>query len=401
MATTANPSRRRWRSLFLVLVLFAITGEVLAATGQVTITGPVPGPNGIYEATGDFFVVGTYMMSEDNTPTGTGTYEGCKNVYPYMNGKAAFSPTYFDTVQWFGIYATLSSGVDGKPGVKIDQLEYWGGPNPHSDLGQTKTFSAWVSTSGLPAKPFHTVKVYLEDLFSVSCYKGAVKTDSPVRATGDIFASATFTFRTPTDIPPFVMEKNLGATCQTGAPSRGTGHPINLATGNKYFREDDFTVSALGGNLSFSRSYNSQSILDGPLGYGWTHSYNVKLEVVDETTLRIMNRDGRYTTFAKANESLYRGTGDEYAQVSRVPDGYLLQEGDGSRWVFDGGGRLIRIEDRHGNATFLTYDGGLLSSVQDAGSGRTLAFTYTDGKLAAVTGPATPENPSGLLTAFS
>ena len=85
MATTANPSDRRWRSLFLVLVLFAITGEVLAATGQVTITGPVPGPNGIYEATGDFFVVGTYMMSEDNTPTGTGTYD--YQVIHFLQGK--------------------------------------------------------------------------------------------------------------------------------------------------------------------------------------------------------------------------------------------------------------------------------------------------------------------------
>jgi Domain of unknown function (DUF6531) len=401
MAATANPSGRRWQGLFLLLLFVAMTGEVSAATGQVTITGPVPGPNGIYEATGDFFVVGTYVMTEDDTPRGDGTWESCKTSFPDLNGRARFWSDYFDTVQWEGIYATLRSGVDGKPGVKIDQLEYWYGPNPHSDLGQTKTFSARVSIGGLPARPFHTVKVYLEDLFSVSCYKGAVKTDDPIPATGDIFASATLTFRTPTDIPPFVLEKNLGGMCQEGAPSRGTGHPINLATGNKYFREDDFTVSAPGGNLSFSRSYNSQSTYDGPLGHGWSHTYNVTLEALDETTLRIMKRDGRYTTFAKANESLYRGTGDEYARVSRVPDGYILQEGDGSRWVFDAGGRLIRLEDRHGNATFLTYDGGLLSSVKDGGSGRTLTFTYTDGKIAVVTGPATSGNPSGLLVSFN
>jgi YD repeat-containing protein len=400
MAAAANSGGRWWRSLFLVLLLLAMTGEAWAATGAVTISGPVPGPEGIYEATGDFSVAGTYTMSEDETPRGDGIWEPCTKNYPGLNGRARFSPDYFDTVQWEGIYATLNSGVDGKPGVEISQLEYWYGPNPHSDLGETKTFSARVSVSGLPARPFHTVTVYLEDLFSVWCYKGAVKTDGPFRETGDIFASATLMFRTPTDIPPFVLDKNLGdpnASC----PHLGTSNPVNLATGNKYVREDDFSVASLGGNLSFSRAYNSQSTYDGPLGYGWTHSYNVKLDVLDETTLRIMKRDGRCTIFVKANESLYRGTGNEYARVSRVPEGYILREGDGSRWVFDADGTLIRIEDRHGNGTFLTYNGGILISVQDGGSGRTLTFTYTDGKIAAVTGPATPGNPAGVLVTFS
>jgi hypothetical protein len=68
MVAAVNRDGRGWRGLFLVLLLVTMAGEVSAATGEVTITGPVPGPNGIHEATQDFVIQGTYIMTEDGSP---------------------------------------------------------------------------------------------------------------------------------------------------------------------------------------------------------------------------------------------------------------------------------------------------------------------------------------------
>ena len=301
MAAAANPGSRWWQGLFLLFLLVAMTGEVSAATGEVTITGPVPGPSGIYEATKDFVVQGTYIMTEDSTPAaGFGTWEPCKGLYPYMGAKAWFAPACWDADQWVGTHATLVYEVDGVRKRSLGDVKYWSGPNPGNELGQLKSFSTVVSISGLTPRPYHTVKLILEDKFGVSCYSSPNNAAPTFCPSGGACASATLAFRTPTDIPSFEMEANLGDP-RASCPNLGTNKPINLATGNKYFREDDFIVSAVGGSLSFGRSYNSQSTHDGPLGYGWTHSYNLKLEVRNETTLRIMKRDGRYTTFVKAN----------------------------------------------------------------------------------------------------
>ena len=56
------------------------------------------------------------------------------------------------------------------------------------------------------------------------------------------------------------------------------GNPTNVATGNKYEEVLDLSISTPGIPLEFRRSYNSQVISDGPLGYGWTHTYDVSLE---------------------------------------------------------------------------------------------------------------------------
>lgn len=46
-------------------------------------------------------------------------------------------------------------------------------------------------------------------------------------------------------------------------------HGINLATGNKYLVARDVSLSGPV-ELSFTRTYNSQSAESGPLGYGWS-----------------------------------------------------------------------------------------------------------------------------------
>jgi hypothetical protein len=57
---------------------------------------------------------------------------------------------------------------------------------------------------------------------------------------------------------------------------------INAGTGNNYQDFTDLSLSSPGISMDFRRSYNSQSSYGGPLGYGWTHSFDMSLEVRNE-----------------------------------------------------------------------------------------------------------------------
>src|SRR6185437_9827305 len=73
------------------------------------------------------------------------------------------------------------------------------------------------------------------------------------------------------------------ATAAGGSPSilatycRVTSGPVNCATGDLWLTSD-LTIPGRGIPLRFTHTYNSQlADQDGPLGFGWTHSYNMFL----------------------------------------------------------------------------------------------------------------------------
>lgn len=63
---------------------------------------------------------------------------------------------------------------------------------------------------------------------------------------------------------------------------RGVGQPINLTTGNMYHAQTDLSIPGQRGGLAFVRTYNSQAAYSnhGALGYGWSHTYEMRLEAV-------------------------------------------------------------------------------------------------------------------------
>lgn len=60
------------------------------------------------------------------------------------------------------------------------------------------------------------------------------------------------------------------------------GGPINTSTGNYNYETTDLSIPSVGQPLNFERSYNSATITgtavySRPLGYGWTHNYDINL----------------------------------------------------------------------------------------------------------------------------
>ena len=90
---------------------------------------------------------------------------------------------------------------------------------------------------------------------------------------------------------------NCGCSC--------VANPTNAAIGNKYEEVLDLSISTPGIPLEFRRAYNSQITFDGPLSYGWTHSFDVILNVVQtdpSKRVRIWDSDGRRLYFSEAQD---------------------------------------------------------------------------------------------------
>ena len=143
--------------------------------------------------------------------------------------------------------------------------------------------------------------------------------------------------------------------------------------------------------LEFKRYYNSKDNTGGPLGIGWTHSFNIRLtEDVDLVSVRW--GDGHHDYWD------YDGLG---GYDPNIPGLYDSLEKDGSNWVvkkknldeytFDSNGLLKTIKDKNGNTFTLGYNGSSqLISVTDP-TARAITFTYDpDNKLASATDFAVP-----------
>ncbi|MGH9280258.1 MAG: RHS repeat-associated core domain-containing protein [Acidimicrobiales bacterium] len=182
--------------------------------------------------------------------------------------------------------------------------------------------------------------------------------------------------------------ETLGGGCGTTAPhvpavQRSVGQPVNTATGNFWHTFDDLSVPSRGLDLDFRHTYNSlNASLDGPLGYGWTHSYADSLSFGVGGTVTVRQCNGA--------ELFFRPAGSGYSAPPRVtatlvhnPDAtWSVTTDAGQVSSFDAAGRLVARRDHNGYVTHLNYTGSQLTGiVADAdltpnANNRSLALTY-------------------------
>ncbi len=174
------------------------------------------------------------------------------------------------------------------------------------------------------------------------------------------------------------------------ASKKGTqpdfGDPVNSRTGNFTHQEVDFSIPTRGLPLTLERSYNSLDTDAGPFGRGWTHSYNVRLITSTYAVTLVAPRGSRLPFHRQADGSFDPGPGVR-ATLAQGGDGtYTLTQGDQVVYRFDAGGRLVALDDGHGNATTLTYTGNDLTRIT-APDGRALTLRYELGRIVQVTDP--------------
>ena len=170
------------------------------------------------------------------------------------------------------------------------------------------------------------------------------------------------------------------------------GH-ANTATGNLSVSETDLSVPGRGPALKFTRTYNSLAAsTPGPLGYGWTHNYNMFIEGSANPVVHQENGSTAPFIGPGTPGSAYSHDPRVLAELYRNLDGtYVFTHTQGlTRYFFDVQGKLTEIRDRNNYSTTLSYNGnGQLQTVTDP-EGRNLTFAYACGLLISVYRPRGP-----------
>ncbi len=168
--------------------------------------------------------------------------------------------------------------------------------------------------------------------------------------------------------------------------------PVNVIMGNYVYEHADLSFPSRGLPFSFRRTYNSTANgTDGPLGYGWTHSYNMAAitETYGSTNAVVIRRaDGRRDKYIQQSDGSYAPPAGIYDTLTRTVTGtYSLMLKDQTAYSFDSAGKLTAFADRNGNVATLAYNGSLLTTVT-LPDGRAVTFSYNaSNRLAQVTDP--------------
>ena len=147
-----------------------------------------------------------------------------------------------------------------------------------------------------------------------------------------------------------------GAGGEAGPNGSGNnvGGNIYLWDGSEFFGSDDLTIRGVF-PIRVTRYYNSRSTYDSPLGYGWDFSYNERLFTYSDGSVLI-----RWSTGFKKR---FISSGGGFVSDDNFP-GTLVQEGEGTfvftslrgmKHRFDLEGKLVSIQDFHGNELRMSY----------------------------------------------
>ena len=199
-------------------------------------------------------------------------------------------------------------------------------------------------------------------------------------------------------LPPLVpVEQTWGCSCYFhGADA--TNHvadPVATNTSEMMETATDLRAEAPGLPMEFTRTYNGADSREGPLGVGWTHSYDTGLGV-DQATGDVTFRDptgGRLVFGLKPDGSYLPDAGGQAVSLeANQGGGWTLTSTQGEVWTFNSDGLLVSDVDAAGQGVSLGYSGAgasaRLTSITDAaGQVTTLGYGSSgaaDGRVTSV-----------------
>jgi RHS repeat-associated protein len=231
--------------------------------------------------------------------------------------------------------------------------------------------------------------------------------------------SGTVSFTPPFNNAQFNNRVLVGTVHNDPIKTPSTADPVSTVSGNNYHDETDFQIRGRNGlNYVFTRTYNSAQSASGVdigLGYGWVHSYGMKLVSNDfgvcpncDSTKAVENGNNKTSSITYTDErggqqnflvdetsyavTKPMGVFDTLALDTPVQGQHTLTFRNGAQYVFETlngviqttpnvASRLKTIKNVWGDQLNLTYDtmGRLASIADNLGiAGRTgITFNYT------------------------
>jgi RHS repeat-associated protein len=161
---------------------------------------------------------------------------------------------------------------------------------------------------------------------------------------------------------------------------------VNMATGNLKHSQSLYRTQKSVLPLDLNLIYNSADE-DGPLGMGWTHSYNIWIEPTSNGGYIYGQSNGRKLALYLSG-SQYKPLNSDFPALSVNSNGtFTLGQSDNSVYYFDQSGNITNIQDKYGNSITFTYTAGNLTGISDS-QNRFISLDYdTNKRIQTVTDP--------------
>ncbi|MEL6236749.1 MAG: DUF6531 domain-containing protein, partial [Pseudomonadota bacterium] len=183
------------------------------------------------------------------------------------------------------------------------------------------------------------------------------------------------------------------------------GHPVDAATGKVLAFGHDINWAGPA-RLRFERVWASSSAYDGPLGRGWTHSYDMALGL-DGRAAVVWLSDGRAVPMAAPTEESPAESPADGVTLALTPEGPVMTDAAGRAHLFGppgpGGLRpLLRITEADGAETRLSYSAaGHLARIAVTGGLALEVETDARGRITALRGPDPESGEPLILRSFA
>ncbi len=184
------------------------------------------------------------------------------------------------------------------------------------------------------------------------------------------------------------------------------GSTANMASGNLSHSQELFSAGSGSLATSITLYYNSLDGYAGPLGTGWSHSYDIAVKQNGDGSVVLRKGNGGRKLYKLSNGAYVSQPGDTSVLTKAADGTFVLTHKDGTKYQFGQDGRIASIvdlnshtmtfvhtstqttiTDGNGRVTTLSYDAnGHISSVT-APNGAVYTFTYSGGLLSSVTYP--------------
>lgn len=291
-------------------------------------------------------------------------------------------------------------------------------------VGETSISKSPTTFSGTPASYALAAGESLPAGVSLNATTGVISgqltsiSQQPEQRTVKIEVTST-TSETITVPVRFELLPNQTMMQQLGPPpwfnQTSVGDPVNTVTGSMYDSHQDFLLPGRGLSMQMVRTYNSADPQPGPLGYGWNHLYQARLDIdtgyeTDDTAYQratLIDHQGSRIEFRRTSGGAYTSPYQirDSLAYNATTDTYTLTRQNGARWIFDAQGKLTAIKDRNDNQLTLAYTSDKLTSVTDD-AGKQITLSYTGERITSIAAPDNRTftyayNSAGELTTYT
>ncbi|MEK6698133.1 MAG: DUF6531 domain-containing protein, partial [Nitrospirota bacterium] len=284
---------------------------------------------------------------------------GAQCYDPFCHGYGCGgSWTLFQVNRYIIASKTLNFRITGPCDLKITKFS---GDNTtiDPDAGGSVNLSGSISdTSGKPIS--WTIDIAGMATFS-GTGTGPAATWDGKKADGKVIDPGTYTatlIAWHTDDPNCKDTKTTTITVQRTKDCKlqiTFGSSANAASGNLSHSQELFSAKGAGLATSMTLYYNSLDPYSGPLGTGWTHSYDIAVKENSDGSVVLREGDGGRKLYTKTGSGYLSQPGDYSALAKNADNTFVITQADGSKYTFGADGKITSIVDRNGNTMTFAY----------------------------------------------